>query len=174
MAVGLDDALTAAAAGVKLTDTIVKTIKSYRKQKKDIDIELLIEEVRVTALRRIDEADAALSQFERMLYERGIDCSGTMIDIVNSASWWNPFEQHRLKEIHRTFNQFSDSIYGATDDIAALLRCRNQTGEMGVSVVESAKEKEELSRALLNSPSLKASIHLLRNKLKEHKEALYA
>jgi hypothetical protein len=52
MAMGIDDALAAAAAGISLTDTCVRTIKAYRKQGKDLDIERLIEEVRITALQR--------------------------------------------------------------------------------------------------------------------------
>lgn len=39
MAFGIDDALMAAAAGISLTDTIVKTIQSYRSERKQIDIE---------------------------------------------------------------------------------------------------------------------------------------
>jgi hypothetical protein len=62
MAFGIDDALMAAAAGISLTDTCVRTVKAYRKKGIHIDIELLIEEVRVTALQRIDEADLALAQ----------------------------------------------------------------------------------------------------------------
>ena len=60
MAFGIDDALMTAAASINLTDTCVQTIKAYRKKDINLDIERLIEEVRVTALQRIDEADLSL------------------------------------------------------------------------------------------------------------------
>ncbi|MGP1281459.1 MAG: hypothetical protein ACTS1X_00660 [Parasphingopyxis sp.] len=172
MAFGIDDALTAATVGIKLTDTVVRTIKRYRKQGQDIDIELLIEEVRTTALQKIEEADHALFEFESMLKRRNLNLELPMNDVVLQARWWNPVEQIQLKNIRAKFNAFSASVYDATDDIAALLRCRDQTTEMGVSVVESVEAKHELSRALLDSPSVQHSINLLREKLKEHKIAL--
>ena len=67
MAFGIDDALAAAAAAINLTDTVVETIKRCKREKKDQDLELLIEEIRITALKRIDDADLALVQFERLL-----------------------------------------------------------------------------------------------------------
>ena len=39
MAMGIDDVLTAAATGISLTDTCVKTIQSYRKEGKSLNIE---------------------------------------------------------------------------------------------------------------------------------------
>ncbi len=39
MVFGSDDALMAAAGGISLTDTIVKTIQPYRSEGKQIDIE---------------------------------------------------------------------------------------------------------------------------------------
>ncbi len=73
MAFGIDDALMTAAAGISLTDTVVRTIESYRNKGQHIDIELLIEEVRITALQRIDDADEALTQLRRTLSERDVD-----------------------------------------------------------------------------------------------------
>ena len=70
MAFGIDDALATAAAGINLTDTVVKTIKEYKIRGQDIDIEQLIEEVRLTALHKLDEADFALARFERTLVEK--------------------------------------------------------------------------------------------------------
>ncbi|MDQ8756848.1 hypothetical protein RCO27_11480 [Sphingosinicella sp. LHD-64] len=172
MALGIDDALTAAASGVKLTDTIVKTVQAYRKKGKDVDIERLIEEIRITALQRIDEADIALVRLERMLHERGADLDSSLMAIIETTRWWQPFEQYRLKQIHRRFNEFADSVYSATDDIAALLRCRDQTGEMGRSVLQSSQDKLDLSKALLDSPSVRVSIDLLRTTLATQKAML--
>jgi len=172
MAFGIDDALAAAAAGIELTNTVVETIKKYRKKGKDVDLELLIEEVRVTALQRIDNADMALKRFETMLVDRQVDINRKITDVIAETSMWRPFEQHRLKQIHQSFNDFSDSVYSAGDDIAALLRCRGKTEEMGAAVVESAKKKRALREGLLYAPSLKRAIEILREELVRQKAAL--
>ena len=172
MAFGIDDALATAAAGISLTDTVVKTVKAYRKRGLEIDIEQLIEEVRITALQRIDEADSALTQFERTLMEKDVDLNQSLQELISSTPIWRPFEEHRLKRFRRSFNALADATYNATDDIAALLRCRDQTGDMGIAVVESAKHKHELHAQLLEARTFKDSINLLRSALLRHKEAL--
>jgi hypothetical protein len=172
MAFGIDDALMTAAAGISLTDTVVKTVLAYRGKKDQIDIALLIEEVRVTALERIDEADRALAQFERTLVEKGVDLDRTLLDVISKTTWWHPYEKCRLKRFRRSFNALSDATYDATDDIAALVRCRDQTKEMGEAVVESATAKHKLHAELLEARSLKTAIHLLRHELLRHKKAL--
>jgi hypothetical protein len=50
VAFGIDDVLMAVATGISLTDTCVRTVKAYRQKGIELDIERLIEEVRVTAL----------------------------------------------------------------------------------------------------------------------------
>jgi hypothetical protein len=172
MALGIDDALTAAAAGISLTDTVVQTVKAYRKKGGQLDIERLIEEVRVTALQRLDDADLALAQLERTLKEKGVDLDKTLQDVINSTPFWHPFEEHKLKRIRRSFNALADATYGASDDIAALVRCREQTKEMGIAIVESAKAKHKLHSDLLNAKSVKVAIDLLRSELVRHKAAL--
>lgn len=172
MAFGIDDALMAAAAGISLTDTVVKTVKAYRKKGAQLDIELLIEEVRITALRRIDEADRALAELERILKDKGVDQDKTLQDVIKSTAWWRPDEQHRLKRIKRGFDTLALAAYDATDDIAALLRCMNKTGEMGTAVVESAEAKHSLHSRLLNAKSVKEAIQLLRAELVQHKNAI--
>src|SRR5437016_6379192 len=121
MAFGIDDVLMTAAAGISLTDTVVRTIEAYRTKGIPLDIELLIEEVRITALQRIDEADEALNQLERTLSERGVDPNMTLLDTISATSIWHPFESHRLKRIRRSFNALADAAYGAVDDIASLV-----------------------------------------------------
>lgn len=172
MAFGIDDALMAAAAGISLTDTIVKTIQSYRGEDKQIDIEQLIAEVRVTALRRIDDADAAIMLLERTLIDKGVDVDSPLREVIRSTPWWKPFEQHKLKRIQQSFNELSTAIYGATDDIAALVRCNGTAAKMGEAVVASAAAKHELHARILNAPSLKNSISILRAELVKHKQAL--
>ncbi len=172
MAFGIDDALMTAAAGISLTDTVVQTVKRYRKKSGQLDIERLIEEVRITALERLDAADRALVQLERTLHEKGIKLDMTLQDVINSTPFWQPFEQHKLKRIRDNFNALADATYGASDDIAALVRCKDQTREMGNAVVESAKSKHELHSKLLNAKSVKEAIDTLRAELVRHKHAL--
>lgn len=172
MAFGIDDALTTAAAGISLTDTVVQTVKRYRKKGGQLDIERLIEEVRITALERLDVADRALVQLERTLHEKGIDLGLRLRDVIDSTPFWQPFEQHKLKRIRDNFNALADAAYSASDDIAALVRCKDQTKEMGIAVVESAKSKHELHSRLLNAKSVKEAIDTLRAELVRHKHAL--
>jgi hypothetical protein len=172
MAFGIDDALAAAAGGIKLTTTIVAVIQRYRKAHVDLDLDLLLKEVQITAVKRIDDADLALSQFERMLLDRRINIDRRLADVVADTPFWQPFEQHRLSQIQKRFNEFADSIYCATDDIAALVRCHQQTQEMGSAIVESINAKHQLHAALLDAPSLRRAIALLRSRLAEHKAAL--
>jgi hypothetical protein len=162
----------AAAAGISLTDTCVQTVKAYRKKGVHLDIERLIEEVRVTALQRIDEADLALAQLERTLVEKGVKLDITLQEAISTTSFWHPFEAHRLKRIRSSFNTLADATYNATDDIASLVRCRDQTSEMGAAVVASAKTKHELHARLLGAKSVKDAIGLLRAELTRHKKAL--
>jgi hypothetical protein len=172
MAFGIDDALMTAAASISLTDTCAQVVKAYRKKGVQLDIERLIEEVRLTALQRIDEADLALAQLERTLLERQVDISKTLQDVIAATSIWHPFEAHRLKRIRRSFNALADATYSAMDDIASLVRCRDQTAEMGVAVVESAARKHNFHRKLLEATSVKDAIGLLRSELTAHKNAL--
>jgi hypothetical protein len=172
MAFGIDDALMAAAAGISLTDTCVQTVKAYRKKGVHLDIERLIEEVRITALQRIDEADLALAQLERTLIENRVNLDRTLQEVISNTRFWHPFEAHRLKRIRSSFNALADATYNATDDIASLVRCRDQTSEMGSAVVESAKTKHEFYSRLLDAKSVKGAIGLLRTELTRHKTAL--
>jgi hypothetical protein len=172
MAFGIDDILSTAAAGISLTNTVSETVSAYRKKGKDVDIEQLIEEVRVTAIERINEADQALAQFERTLVDRDVDLSRPLQDVIESTSFWRPFEQHRLKRYKRSFDALADATYNANDDVAALLRCKDQTGAMGIAVAESAKEKHAFHSALLHSRSVGEAIGILREELLRHKNNL--
>src|SRR5258706_16305853 len=119
MAFGIDDALTTAAAGIGLADTVVQTIKAYRKKGVHLDIERLIEEVRITALQRLDEADLALTQLERTLVEKGLDLKMTLQQAIAATPWWRPDEAHRLKRIRQINNALADEIYTLSHDIAS-------------------------------------------------------
>jgi hypothetical protein len=172
MAIGIDDALVAAAAAINLADTLVETVKKYQKGKVNYDLGMLLREVKVTAIQRIDEADLALARFERMLEERDVDTNKKLDDVIRETPFWHPFESYRLSQVRKRFNDFADSVYSACDGIAALVRCQGQTGEMGEAVVESSVSKHELFSKLLNAGSLKEAINLLRDRLSEHKKSL--
>jgi hypothetical protein len=73
----------------------------------------------------------------------------TLQEAISRTPFWRPFEAHRLKRIRSSFNALSDAIYSAIDDIASLVRCRDQTSEMGAAVVDSAKTKHELCQLSL-------------------------
>ncbi len=150
----------------------IETVKRYRKKGGQLDIELLIEEVRVTALERLDAADRALAQLERTLHDKRIDPNMTLQDVIKSTPFWQPFEQHKLKRIRESFNALADATYSASDDIAALVRCKDQTKEMGIAIVDSAKSKHDLHSKLLNAKSVKEAIDTLRSELVRHKNAL--
>jgi hypothetical protein len=96
----------------------------------------------------------------------------TLLETISATRFWHPFEAHRLKRIRSSFNALADATYSATDDIASLVRCRDQTSEMGVAIVDSAKTKHELHSRLLGARSVKDAIDLLRAELKRHKNAL--
>ena len=172
MAFGIDDALSAAAAGINLTTTLVETVERFKKKKIDYDLEMLIHEIKLTALRRIDDADLALGQFERMMLESKIDIDKTLIEVISKTPFWNPFQQHRLSQIHKQFNQMADSIYCSCDDIAALLRCQGEHHAMGGAIVNSVERKHEFYSKLLSAPSLRGAIGLLRSQLAAHKATL--
>jgi len=172
MALGIDDALAAAAAGISLTDTCVQIVKTYRNNKNDLDIELLIEEVRVTTLRRIDDADKALMQLRRTLLDREVSLEKPLLTTIKETPFWRPFEAHRLKNIKAAFDALADATYSATDDIASLIRCRGKPSQVGSAVVESAYRKRDLNSRLLAARSISEAIDLLLDELMSQKEAL--
>ncbi|MBV8367475.1 MAG: hypothetical protein JO036_00875 [Candidatus Eremiobacteraeota bacterium] len=172
MAFGIDDALAAAAAGISLTDTVVRTVKAYRKRGIEPDIEGLIEGVRLETLSRLREADRALRDFERMLLDKHVDINKSLLQVIESTPWWRPDEAYRLKRMRSAFTELANATYNASDDIAALLRCRDQTGDMGVAVAQSAREKHDLQEKLLRAKSVKIEIDLLRSRLDSFKSDL--
>ena len=172
MAFGIDDALTIATGAISLGDTLVETIKKYKHEKKDYDLELLIEEVRITALRRIKDADNALDQFADMLKRRKIDSSKSIQEVIDETPFWKPFEQFRLGQIRRNFGEFQRNIAAATDDIASLVRCRDQVGNMGAAVSRTVKSKRLFRERVSNANSLDEAIGLLRQELDRQRIAL--
>lgn len=172
MAFGIDDTLSLATSSISLVDTIVSTVKNYNRDGKDIDLEILLEQVKITALERIDSAQSSLVQFETSIYQQGIDLDTSLSEIIRKTSFWNPVEQYRLRKIRQSFNEFADSIYSATDDVAALSRCHQNTEAMQISVVESAEKKRALQLSVLQAPTLASAISLLSDELTIQKKTL--
>jgi hypothetical protein len=172
MALGIDDVLSAATGGVKLLSTVSKTIEEYKKKKQNPDLAQLLEEVRIVAIARIDEADLALSQFERTMVENGVPMDKPLYDVIANTPFWRPFQSLRLKQMHKKFNAFADSIYSATDDIAALVRCQQSEGPMGSAILEAFEVKRVLQADMLGADSLKEAIQILRVELSRQKQAL--
>jgi hypothetical protein len=171
MAFGIDDGLSAAAAAISLTSTVVEVVKKYRKHP-DVSIELLIEQVRVEAIARINSADTALAEFEGMLKAKGIDPSKDLDEIIRKTPFWHPFEQRKLKHIRDEIQSLSNSVYDASDDISALVRCKDQTKEFGEAVVETIPQKHKFLTEILNAKSLKQKIEILRGELRRQKDVL--
>ena len=133
MAFGIDDALAAAAAGLKLSNTLVEIVKANRKEKDtSSDLELLIEEVRITAISKARRGRICRSgSSSGLLLEKGVDPNKTLNEVINTTSWFRWYEAHRLKRIRRSFNSLADAAYESCDDVAALVRCRDRTGTNG-------------------------------------------
>jgi hypothetical protein len=74
--------------------------------------------------------------------------------------------------MHKKFNAFADSIYSATDDIAALVRCQQSEGPMGSAILEAFEVKRVLQADMLGADSLKEAIQILRVELSRQKQAL--
>ena len=172
MAFGIDDTLTTAAAGISLADTIVSVIKNYRGGSEDIDIETLIDQVRIEAMRRINVADGALAAFENLIHEKNVDIDLSMIEAIKNTSMWNWRQRYVLKSINRQFSEFHKSVYDAIDDVAALVQCKGQTLNFGSAVAESARRKSHFQEHFLSARTLREKINILRGELNELKISL--
>lgn len=174
MAFGIDDFLMTAAAGVNLSDTLVRTIRNNTQNNslKAGDLEALVQEVKANAIGNINDAHAALNKFERMLKEREVDLSQPLHEIVRKTPFWRPVEAFRLSTAKRAFDHFGENVYRSCDDIAALLRCSGKFEGMGTAVVESSKVKHEFQQRFVNAASVADSIQMLREELDRQKSAL--
>jgi hypothetical protein len=165
MAFGIDDAIGAAVSGLNLAETLVEAIKKYKADKKNYDLEQLIDAVRATALTRLKEADAALDEFEHMLKDRDIDLSMTIEDVIGKTPFWKPFEQHRLSQIQKRFREFAGALSSSTDDIAALVRCQGNTAPMGTAVMNTVKTKRHFRDQVNNAKSMGDALTRLRKEI---------
>jgi hypothetical protein len=172
MAFGIDDALMLATSSISLTDTIVKTAMSYKGEEVSADLEHLLHEVKKTVLEEIDKADIALIRFEFLLKDSGVDLFSPLSVAIEKTPWWKPWQQHKLSQIEKSFRAFTDSVYGATDDVAALVRCQNVESTMGASVVESTARKRQLHSDIINAGSIGSAISRLRQELDDQKHLL--
>lgn len=172
MAFGIDDVLATAASGINLCDTLVRIVKSNAKNSKSLEVEALLFEVRAEAVKKINEAQIALNEFERTLTDRGIPLDNSLRDIIRETSFWRPYERFKLSQIKRDLDHFGDCVFRSSDDIAALMRCVGDVEKTGLAVIESSEAKHEFNQRLLYSQSVSETLEILRNKLTEQKTTL--
>ena len=176
MAFGIDDLLATGAAGVNLSDTLVRVVRD--RSKSDLvrsgDLESLFAEVKIAAIKNIDEAHVAVNDLERTLREKGVDLDQPLLDAIGSTSFFRPFEAFRLRRAKRLFENLAEDAYRACDDIAAILRCSGDERIMGGAVVESSGVKREFQQMMFeaSSQSIRSAIELLRDHLEKQKSEL--
>jgi hypothetical protein len=166
------EVLKAVTTALNLTDTVVQTVRSYRNDADDLSFTLLIEQVRVETLKGLDEADRTLRDFERVLDDSGINMDMTLEDVIGLTPWWRPDQAYRLKRMRSTFNNLADAAYDASDDIAALARCRNYAGLTHAPAREHLDSARAFQQQLQDTTSLRGQIDLLRTKLDNYKATL--
>jgi hypothetical protein len=172
MAIGIDDVLTLAKSALGPLGTIVETINAIKRKNPDKDIEQLIREAETSLVRRLAEAELALAQFERTLVEKGVNLDKPLGQVIAETAWWEPFEAYRMKNIRGEFHSLEDTAYNSVDDVAALLRCKGKTALMGEAVVQTAEAKHKFHKSMLEAPSVKAAIEILRKQFAEQRAAL--
>lgn len=172
MALGIDHALSAAAAGLKLSSTLVEAYMARKKSDGVYDPELFIEEIRVSALQRLEDADVALRKLEPLLVERGINLAETFNEVIDSIPWLRWCESRRLKRIRRRFSSLADAAYESCNDIAAIVKCRDITQPLEEAVATARVSKHRFNSMLLSATSVKDSIAILRAELRRQKELL--
>ncbi len=169
MAFGIDDFLGAAAGAVNLADTLVRTVQ--RNKAKPGEVGHLIAEVRIEAVKRIDEAHEGLNQFERLLAEKG-DLRASLQTVIERTPFWNPVEAFQLWRAKRSLDAMANSLFKSSEDVNALVRCMRDTADTGTAVVEAARGKHEFNKRFLEAKSVGEKIQLLRGQLDGFRAAL--
>jgi hypothetical protein len=172
MTIGIDQAVTIAAGTAKAADTLSKIVKRYEKHKGNSELAALLVAVKQTAMARIDEADQALTQLERTLREKGIDMSKPLSESIENIPFWRPVESYRLSQLKKRFDASTDSISSSIDDIAALVRCTEETTDLQHAAIESLRAKRDFDQKMLNSKSIAESIDLVREEITRQKTSL--
>jgi len=83
-------------------------------------------------------------ELEDALAGQIVDTSRTLDQVVAETPFWRPFQADSPNSIRRSFNACTDATYDTTDDIASLVRCRDQMGKMRGAIAESRKIKYRL------------------------------
>ena len=172
MAFLVDDLLATAAAGINLSDTLVRVVRNNSRVKGPGEIEALLTEVRIEAVSRIDDAHSALNRFEQLLIEKGVDLDRGLNEIIAETPFWNVPENYKLNRAKKSLDSFADSTFRAFNDIAALVRCLGVTEPTGRAAVESAGVKHDFNRAFVLSETVGEKIGLLRRQLDVQREEL--
>lgn len=174
MALGIDDALMAAAAAISLGNTLVEVTADYKRRNASVDVQKLLDEVTITARSKLDDADRALRDFEIDLRKRDVDLSMSLANVIEKTAMWKVWETMRLRRYRDAFQSLSNAAYDASDSIAALARCKGRDDEqvLGQAVVKSAIAKHKLHRDVVNASSVGQAIELLRAELARQKKVL--
>ncbi|MEQ1929866.1 MAG: hypothetical protein ABL957_04935 [Parvularculaceae bacterium] len=162
MAFGIDDFFTAAAGAVNLGDTLAKVVRTN--SRKPGEMGALLAEVRTEAVKRIDEAQIALNQIERMLAEK-TNLNASLTDVIAQTPFWRPVEAFRLGRAKKNLEHMSDSLFRSSEDIAALARCMEETDDTGHAIVKSAHSKHDFNEQFFRAESVSEKIGLLRKEL---------
>jgi len=162
MAFGIDDFLGGAAAAINLTDTLVRTVKNNKG--KPGEVGKLINEVRMEAIQRIDEAHEALNQFERLMNETG-NLDFPLEEAVKNTPFWRPVESYRLWRAKRSLNAMADSVFKSSEDVNSLVRCMQDTDDTGLAIADSASAKHEFNRGFLDAKTVRQKTRLIREQL---------
>jgi hypothetical protein len=172
MPYGIAELLSIATGTVKAADTLTTIVKRYQKKQSNSELAALLQAVKQTAVTRVEEADQALTQFERALKDKGIDMSTSLAEAIDKTPLWRPFEIYQLRQLKKRFDASTDSIGSSIDDIDALVRCQENTSDMRQALVESLKAKREFEQRMLNSSSIKESIEILREEIEKQRLSL--
>ena len=172
MTPGIGEALSIATGTVKAAETLTTIVKRYQQQKGNAELAALLQAIRQTAVTRVEEADQALTQFERTLKDRGVDTSTSLAEAIDKTPFWQPVEIYQLKQLKKRFDASTDSIGSSIDDIDALVRCQDNTSDMRQALIESLKAKREFEQRMLNSASIKESIEILREEIRKQRLSL--
>ncbi len=168
---GVLELLSAATATAKAADAVAKVAERYR-QRQNVEIETLLTSVRTEAIARINEADFALTEFERALTEKGIDFSKTLATTIRENPSWSPAEWFHLRQLKWRLEGFTKSIGNSIDDIAALARCKDDAKDIAEAEIESFDAARNFGQSINSATSVKDAIALLRDELRKQRTAL--
>jgi len=169
---GVLELLSAATATAKAADAVAKVAERYR-QRPNTEIEALLTSVKTQAVARINEADNALSEFDRALNDRGIDLSKTLATAIRENRSWSPVDWFYMRQLKWRLEGLTKSIGNSIDDIAALARCLDDNPkDITEAEIEAFDAARSFSQSITSATSVTQAIALLRAELRKQRIAL--